>query len=40
VRKDLPNMRRFNDAQASVPLHAGLTDEESEAVIAAVKAGW
>src|SRR5207302_9803458 len=31
VRKDLPNMRRFNDAQASVPLHAGLTDEESEA---------
>ena len=40
VREDLPNMRRFNDAQASVPLHAGLTDQESEAVIAAVKAGW
>lgn len=40
VREDLPNMRRFNDAQASVPLHAGLTDQECEAVIAAVKTGW
>jgi perosamine synthetase len=40
AREDLPGMRRFNDDQASVPLHAGLTDEEVETVIAAVKAGW
>jgi perosamine synthetase len=40
ARKDLPNMDRFNDHQASVPLHAGLTDDEVETVIAAVKAGW
>jgi perosamine synthetase len=40
VREDLPNMRRFNNEQASVPLHAGLTDAEVETVIAAVKAGW
>ncbi|MGD0349456.1 MAG: DegT/DnrJ/EryC1/StrS family aminotransferase [Verrucomicrobiota bacterium] len=40
VRKDLPNMDRFNNDQASVPLHAGLTDEEVETVIAAVTAGW
>jgi perosamine synthetase len=39
-RNDLPNTDRFNDNQASVPLHSGLTDEEVETVIAAVKAGW
>ncbi len=39
-RPDLPNMARFDDHQASVPLHAGLTDEEVESVLAAVKAGW
>ena len=40
MRKDLENMRRFNDNQASIPLHAGMTDEEVATVIAAVKAGW
>ncbi|HWX17784.1 MAG TPA: DegT/DnrJ/EryC1/StrS family aminotransferase [Chthoniobacterales bacterium] len=39
-RKDLLNMDRFNDHQASVPLHAGLSDEEVGTVIATVKAGW
>jgi dTDP-4-amino-4,6-dideoxygalactose transaminase len=38
--KDLSNMDWFNDHQASVPLHAGLSDEEVETVIEAVKAGW
>lgn len=40
LRKDLPNIAWFNDHQASVPLHAGLGDEEVETVIRAVKAGW
>jgi dTDP-4-amino-4,6-dideoxygalactose transaminase len=40
ARKDLPNMDWFNDHQASVPLHAGLSDEDIESVIAAVKDGW
>lgn len=40
VRKDLPNMDHFNDHQASVPLHAGLSDKDVHKVIAAVKAGW
>jgi perosamine synthetase len=40
LRQDLLNMGRFNQEQASVPLHAGLTDEEVEKVIAAVKTGW
>ncbi|SRR6266446_233281 len=39
-RKDLPNMDHFNNHQASVPLHGGLSDEEVGTVIAAVKAGW
>jgi hypothetical protein len=33
-------MNRFNNSQASVPLHAGLADKEVETVVAAVKAGW
>jgi perosamine synthetase len=40
VRKDLPNMARFNSDQASIPLHAGLRDEEVETVIGAVRSGW
>jgi perosamine synthetase len=40
LRKDLPNIAWFNDHQASVPLHAGLSDDEVETVIGAVKAGW
>jgi perosamine synthetase len=39
-RRDLPHMDEFNASQASIPLHAGLTDAEAEMVIAAVKAGW
>jgi perosamine synthetase len=40
ARKDLPNMARFNNDQVSLPLHAGLRDEEVETVIGAVKSGW
>jgi perosamine synthetase len=40
IRKDLPSMDRFDAQQASIPLHACLTDDEVEKVIAAVKAGW
>lgn len=40
LRVELENMRRFNDDQASVPLHAGMSDDEVETVIAAVKSGW
>ena len=40
IRQDLQNMQQFNDAQASIPLHAGLTDSEVESVISAVKQGW
>jgi len=40
ARNDLPNMDQFNQRQANLPHHAGLTDAEVETVIAAVKAGW
>jgi len=40
VRRELPGMRQFDEAQASLPLHAGLTDEEVAQVLAAVRAGW
>jgi perosamine synthetase len=40
LRKDLPNMDYFNNHQASVPLHAGLSEAEVETVITAVRAGW
>jgi perosamine synthetase len=39
-RSDLPNMEEFNRRQVCVPLHAGLSDEDVSAVIAAVRAGW
>ncbi len=40
-RRDyLPNMARFDAAQAALPLHAGLTDEEADRVLSAVRAGW
>jgi perosamine synthetase len=39
-RSDLPNTARFDAAQAALPLHAGLTDEEAERVLSAVRAGW
>ena len=40
TRNDLPNMARFNNDQAAVPLHVGLSEEDVETVIGAVKAGW
>lgn len=37
---DLPNQARFNDRQVSIPIHSGLSDEDVERVINAVKSGW
>ncbi|MFO1497489.1 MAG: DegT/DnrJ/EryC1/StrS family aminotransferase [Verrucomicrobiota bacterium] len=38
--RDLPNMARFDREQASIPLHAGMTDGDVELVISSVKRGW
>ncbi|MBI4927423.1 MAG: DegT/DnrJ/EryC1/StrS family aminotransferase [Anaerolineae bacterium] len=37
---DLPNQELFNEKQVSIPLHSGLSDQEVDQVIGAVKAGW
>jgi perosamine synthetase len=39
-KKVLPNQRRFDSNQLSVPIHSGMTDENVETVISAIKKGW
>lgn len=39
-RKDLPGQEEFNARQVAIPLHAGLSQEEVEQVVAAVQRGW
>jgi perosamine synthetase len=36
----LAQQRQFDERQVALPIHAGLTDEDVETVIGAVKAGW
>ena len=40
IKNDLPGMEYFNEHQVSVPIHAGLTEEDIELVIDSVKKGW
>lgn len=39
-RLDLPNMDRFDESHICLPLHMGLSDEDVQHVIDAVKEGW
>lgn len=38
--RDLESQIRFNKHQIAIPIHTGLTDDEIEQVLGAVKAGW
>jgi len=40
ITPDLPNQAWFNERHVSIPVHAGLTDDDVDRVIAAVKSGW
>jgi perosamine synthetase len=40
LRDDLPGQEEFNEHQVAIPIHAGLSDEDVEQVIEAVKTGW
>lgn len=40
IMPNLANQERFNEDQAAIPVHSGLSDDEVEQVIGAVKAGW
>jgi len=39
-RMELVNQRRFDETQIHIPLHDGLTAEQADYIIAAVKRGW
>ncbi|MGA2625204.1 MAG: DegT/DnrJ/EryC1/StrS family aminotransferase [Bacteroidota bacterium] len=38
--KGLPGQEEFNEHQVAIPVHHGLTDEDVETVISAIKSGW
>lgn len=40
IKNELTNMSEFNKKQVAIPLHCGLTDEDTELIINSVKAGW
>ncbi len=40
LRRDLPNLDRFTDLHISLPVHEGLSDEDVEYVIDAIRKGW
>lgn len=39
-RDDLPNLDRFTELHVSLPIHTGLSDDDVDYVIAAIKGGW
>lgn len=40
LRDDLPGQAFYNARQVSLPIHAGLTDQDLERVVSAIKSGW
>jgi perosamine synthetase len=40
LRRDLPNLDRFTDLHISLPIHEGLSDEDVEYIIDAIRKGW
>ncbi|MDO8571823.1 MAG: DegT/DnrJ/EryC1/StrS family aminotransferase [bacterium] len=40
LERDLPNQKQFDQTQIHIPLHDGLSDEDVETIIHAVKKGW
>lgn len=40
ITPDLPNQERFNERQVSIPVHNGLTDDDVNLVVNAIKRGW
>jgi len=40
ITPDLPNQERFNERQVSIPVHNGLTDDDVDLVVNAIKRGW
>ena len=40
IREELVGQNEFNEKQIALPVHEGLTDDDVETIIGAVKAGW
>lgn len=40
IADDLPNQTIFDDCQISIPLHAGLTDDDTAHIAETIKKGW
>jgi perosamine synthetase len=40
IRRELVNQLKFNEMQVSLPVHSGLTDEETDQIVNTVKHGW
>ena len=40
VQRDLENQEWFNQRQVSLPVHVGLSDEDVDQAIRAVRSGW
>lgn len=40
LTSNLPNQRKFNENQVSIPIHSSLTDEDVELILATIKKGW
>jgi perosamine synthetase len=40
ARSDMPGQRFFDDHQIALPIHVGMTDEDADAVLDGVRAGW
>lgn len=40
IRRELVNQAKFNETQVSLPVHIGLTDEETDQIVNTVKHGW
>jgi perosamine synthetase len=40
ARDDLPGQTEFNEKQIAIPVHEGLTDEQIERIVKAIRSGW
>lgn len=40
ITQNLPNMKRFNEKQVSLPVHSDLTDKDVELIVKTIKMGW
>ena len=40
LRRDLEGQTSYDERQVSIPVHEGLTDDDVQSIIAAIRSGW